>query len=227
MSELLFYGLTFLTLIISSLSQAYINSTYRKYNKVNNKCGMKGSDVARKILDDNGLNNVEVVEVQGYLSDHYDPSAKVVRLSTTNYSEETISAVSVAAHECGHAIQDKNNYTFLRFRASLVPLVSFSSYMGYFAIMVGCITGIFGLIRIGILLECVILLFQVITLPVEIDASRRALNELKEKNYLSEDEYPKGKKVLTAAALTYVAGVLSAIVQVIRLILMYGRRNEK
>ena len=93
--------------------------------------------------------------------------------------------------------------------------------------MVGCITGIFGLIRIGILLECVILLFQVITLPVEIDASRRALNELKEKNYLSEDEYPKGKKVLTAAALTYVAGVLSAIVQVIRLILMYGRRNEK
>ena len=227
MEDLIVYGLTFLAVIITSLAQAYITSTYKKYSLVKNSNGMTGREVARKILDNNGLKNVDVVEVSGYLSDHYDPSSKVVRLSNSNYSESSISAVSVAAHECGHAIQDKENYTFLRFRASLVPIVNFSSYAGYLAIVIGGFTGIFGLIKLGILLECVILLFQVVTLPVEIDASKRALSEVKKYQYLDEKEYSSGKSVLIAAALTYVASVASALIQIFRLVLVYGRKEKK
>lgn len=227
MEDLLVYGLTFVAFVITSLAQAYITSTYKKYSLVENKKGLTGREVARKILDSNGLKNVEVVEVSGYLSDHYDPSSKVVRLSKSNYSESSISSVSVAAHECGHAIQDKENYTFLRFRSSLVPIVNFSSYAGYLAIVIGGFTGIFGLIKLGILLECVILLFQVVTLPVEIDASRRALSEVKKFKYLEEKEYSSGKSVLIAAALTYVASVATALIQILRLVFVYGRRNEK
>ena len=227
MEDLIVYGLTFVAIIITSLAQAYITSTYKKYSLVKNKNGLTGREVARKILDRNGLKNVEVVEVSGYLSDHYDPSSKVVRLSKSNYSESSISSVSVAAHECGHAIQDKENYTFLRFRSSLVPIVNFSSYAGYLAIVIGGFTGIFGLIRLGILLECVILLFQVVTLPVEIDASKRALSEVKKSKFLEEKEYSSGKSVLIAAALTYVASVATALIQILRLAFVYGRRDEK
>ena len=227
MDDLIIYGLTFAAFIITSLAQAYITSSYKKYSLVKNSNGMTGREVARKILDNNDLKNVEVVEVSGYLSDHYDPSSKVVRLSKSNYNESSISSVSVAAHECGHAIQDKENYTFLRFRASLVPIVNFSSYAGYLAIVIGGFTGIFGLIKLGIILECVILLFQVVTLPVEIDASRRALSEVKKYKYLDEKEYSSGKSVLIAAALTYVASVASALIQILRLILVYGKRDEK
>lgn len=227
MEDLLVYGLTFVAFVITSLAQAYITSTYKKYSLVENKKGLTGREVARKILDSNGLKDVEVVEVSGYLSDHYDPSSKVVRLSKSNYSESSISSVSVAAHECGHAIQDKENYTFLRFRSSLVPIVNFSSYAGYLAIVIGGFTGIFGLIKLGILLECVILLFQVVTLPVEIDASKRALSEVKKFKYLEEKEYSSGKSVLIAAALTYVASVATALIQILRLVFVYGRREEK
>ena len=227
MEDLIIYGLTFAAVIITSLAQAYITSTYKKYSLVRNSNGMTGREVARKILDNIGLKNINIVEVSGYLSDHYDPSSKVVRLSKGNYSENSISAVSVAAHECGHAIQDKENYSFLRFRASLVPIVNFSSYAGYLAIVIGGFTGIFGLIKIGIILECVILLFQVVTLPVEIDASKRALSEVKKYKYLDEKEYGSGKSVLIAAALTYVASVASALIQILRLILVYGKRDEK
>ena len=161
------------------------------------------------------------------MTDHYDPSAKVVRLSSSNYNGRSIAGLSVAAHECGHAIQDKNNYMFLRMRATMVPLVNFSSYAGYLAIVIGGFTGIFGLIKLGILLECVILLFQIITLPVEIDASKRALREVKRLKYLSGNEYDKGRTVLIAAALTYVASVASALIQILRLVLMFNRREEK
>lgn len=227
MNDFIIYGLTFLAFIITSLAQAFITSTYKKYSEVKNEKGLSGAETARKILDENGLKNVRVLEVSGYLSDHYDPSAKVVRLSSTNYNGRSISGLSVAAHECGHAIQDKENYTFLRMRASLVPLVNFSSYAGYLAIVIGSFTGIFGLIKIGILLECIILLFQVITLPVEIDASRRALEEIKKLKYLNEKEYEKGRTVLIAAALTYVASVASALIQILRLILIFNRKEDK
>ncbi len=226
MNELIIYGLTFLAVIITSLAQAFITSTYKKYSEVKNNRGMSGAETARKILDDNGLKEVKVLEVSGYLTDHYDPSAKVVRLSSDNYNGKSIAGLSVAAHECGHAIQDKENYSFLRIRAALVPFVNFSSYAGYFAIAIGCLTGILGVVKIGILLECVILLFQIVTLPVEIDASKRALSEVERLNYLSTAEFKNGKTVLIAAALTYVASVASTLLQIVRLIFMF-RKEEK
>ena len=226
MNDLIIYGLTFLAVIITGAAQAFITSTYKKYSEVENTKGMSGEQTARKILDANGLSNVKVTEVSGYLSDHYDPSAKEVRLSSSNYNGKSISGLSVAAHECGHAIQDKENYTFLRLRASLVPFVNFSSYAGYLAITIGCITGMIGIVKIGILLECVILLFQVVTLPVEIDASKRALKEVEKYKYLNSSEFQSGKTVLIAAALTYVASVASTLIQILRLVFMF-RRNDR
>ena len=227
MYDLAVYGLTIVAFIITSGAQLFITSVYKKYSAVSNSKKLTGADVARMILDKNDLKKVDVVQTTGYLSDHYDPSSKVVRLSSDNYGEASIAGVSVAAHECGHAIQDKENYLFLRFRASMVPMVNFSSYAGYLAIVLGGITGLFGLIKLGILLECVILLFQIVTLPVEINASRRALKEIKKYGYLSEEEYSSGRLVLIAAALTYVASVASALLQILRLVLIYGRKEKK
>ena len=218
--------LIILSLIIALGAQAYINSTYKKYSREVSKSGKTGAEVARMILDNNGLSNVEVQEVSGYLSDHYDPKSKVVRLSTSNYNNNSISAISVASHECGHAIQDKENYSFLRFRASIIPLVNFSSYASYIAILLGFLFGSFGLIWIGIIAELVILAFQCITLPVEFNASKRALKELEKYTLLNKDELKKGQKVLTSAALTYVASVATAIIEILRLFLLVSDRRD-
>ena len=204
----------------------FISSTYSKYKKVNNNRGISGAEAARTILDNNGLSEVRVEPVSGYLSDHYDPRTKVVRLSRDNYNGKTISSVAVASHECGHALQDKDNYLFMRIRSSLVPLVNFSSYAGYFAILIGCFLGALNLIWLGILFEIVILLFQIITLPVEINASKRALKKIEEYNLLNKNEKKSGQTVLTAAALTYVASVATAIIQILRLLLIFGSHNE-
>ena len=220
------YGLSLLALIITIGAQIYVNSSYNKYSKINSLGSLTGAEIARKILDNNGLNNISVEETSGFLSDHYDPSHKVVRLSTNNFHSKSISAISVASHECGHAIQDKDNYTFMRIRASLVPFVNISSYAGYFAIVIGCLLGSLNFIWLGILAEVVILIFQLITLPVEFDASNRALKLLEEYNLLDSTELKQGKTVLTAAALTYVASVATAIIEILRLILMYGRRED-
>jgi len=160
------------------------------------------------------------------LTDHYDPRRKVVRLSTDVYHKESISSVAVAAHECGHAIQDKDNYTFMRIRAALVPFVNFSSYAGYIAIVIGVIAGLTNLIWLGIMFEVVILLFQLVTLPVEIDASKRALRELESMGTLNSEELQNGKMVLISAAMTYVAGVATALLELLRLILIYGKRDN-
>ena len=219
--------LALLSLGISMGAQGYIKSSYSKYAKVLTKKGLTGKETARLILDKNNLKKVKVESVSGYLSDHYDPKAKVVRLSNDNYNGEGIANVAVAAHECGHAIQDKENYSFMRIRHSLVPVVNLSSYAGYIAIILGSVAGLLGLIYLGILLESVILVFQLITLPVEIDASRRALKKIKEYKILNDKELSSGKTVLTAAALTYVASVATAIIQVLRLVLIYGRRDDR
>jgi len=220
------YGLSIIALIITVGAQIFISSAYSKYSKVKNNNNITGAEAARRILDSNGLSNVQVESTSGYLTDHYDPRTKVIRLSKSNYSGSSVAAVAVASHECGHAIQDKDNYTFLRIRSSLVPLVNFSSYAGYIAILLGCIFGSLNLIWVGILFEVVILLFQLITLPVEFDASSRALSEIKRLELLTEKEHKNGKTVLTAAALTYVASVVSAILEILRLILIYGRRDD-
>ncbi len=220
------YGLTFISLIITLIAQSFVSSSYSKYSKIRNKRGITGSEAARYLLDKNGLSDINVVETKGYLSDHYDPTRKVIRLSSDNYHNDSIGAVSVACHECGHAIQDKENYTFMRIRAKLVPFVNFSSYAGYFAIVLGVLFSSINLIWAGIIAEIVILLFQLITLPVEINASKRALKEMDYSHFLDSNELKQGRTMLTAAALTYVASVATTLIQILRLILMFGRRDD-
>ena len=214
-------------MIITGGAQAYISINYRKYKQIGVKSGKSGFDVAREILDRNGLSNVLILETQGELTDHYDPSKKVVKLSHDIYNGKTIAAVSVASHECGHAIQDKNGYAFLRFRNMIVPLVNFSSKIGYIAIMAGIFLSLVKLVWVGIAFEVIILLFQLVTLPVEFNASSRALKLIKEYGIVSEEEHSGAKKMLTSAALTYVAGVLSTLMEVLRLVLIVvGRRDD-
>lgn len=220
------YGLSLIAIVITMGAQAFVSSSYNKYMKVRTRKGISGKEVARYILDKNGLNDIEVIEVSGYLTDHYDPKNRVIRLSSGIYNNGTIAAVSVASHECGHAIQDKEGYLFMKIRSSLVPVVNFSSYAGYIAIMLGIITSSFNLIWIGIILECAILLFQMVTLPVEIDASKKALKELNNAKLLDSEEIKNGKVMLTSAALTYVASVANTLLQILRLILLYGRRDD-
>ncbi len=213
--------------LISLGASMFIKINYNKYKQEDIKCNKSGYDVAREILDKNGLSNVLIFEVQGELADHYDPSNKTVKLSHDIYHGKTIAAASVASHECGHAIQDKEGYTFLRFRNKIVPLVNFSSKIGYVAIMAGVILSLVNLVWIGIAFELVILLFQLVTLPVEFDASRRALKIIKEMGIVTEDEHSGAKKMLTSAALTYVAGVVSTLLEILRLVLMFTGRDDR
>ena len=220
------YIFLFITLGITLGAQAYINSWYSKTKKMSNNKNLNGAETARLILDNNGLKNIKVEETTGLLSDHYDPRTKTVRLSPSIYNDSSIASVSVAAHECGHAIQDKEGYFFLKFRGSMVPLVNFASKAGYLVILIGIFTQAFNLIWLGILLEIVILIFQLITLPVEINASSRALKQIENLNILTNNEKKYSKKMLTAAAMTYVASVATAILEIIRLILIFGRNND-
>lgn len=220
------YGLPIIALVITLIAQGFVSSSYSKYSKVKNERGITGKEAARYLLDKNGLSEVDVVETTGYLTDHYDPRSKVIKLSRSVYNDASIAAVSVACHECGHAIQDKVGYTFLKIRSALVPVVNFSSYAGYFAILFGCLFGALNLIWLGIFAEVIILLFQIITLPVEVNASKRALQELESANFFNSNELKHGKTMLTAAALTYVASIATTIIQILRLFLMFGRNND-
>jgi len=226
MEFFIFYGLAIISLLITMGAQAFISSSYNKYSKVGTTKGLTGEEVARKLLDKHGLNDIKVQATTGYLSDHYDPKARVIRLSEGIFGKSTVAAVSVACHECGHAIQDKDGFLFLRIRSKLVPVVNLCSYAGYLAIVLGGILSMMGLIWAGIIAEMIILLFQLVTLPVEFDASKRGLKEVKEERILTEKELSGGKVMLTSAALTYVASVATAIIQVLRLVLIYGRRND-
>lgn len=222
----MFYGILIISLIITLSAQAFVSMTYSKTKKIKNINNLTGSEVARQILDKNGLSKVQVVETPGSLSDHYDPRSKVVRLSSEVYHSPSIASVAVAAHECGHAIQDKDGYIFMNIRSAIVPLVNFASYAGYFAIVIGFMASAMNLVWIGIIMECIILLFQMITLPVEFNASSRALKQIKELDFLEKKEYRKGRKMLTAAAMTYVASVATTVLEIFRLVLMANRRND-
>lgn len=223
---IIYYGVAIISIIITIGAQILVSSTYSKYKRYENRKKISGSEVARAILDKHGLSNIYVVETRGTLTDHYDPTRKVIRLSSTNFHEDSIAAASVAAHECGHAIQDKENYKFLRIRSFMVPIVNFSTYAGYFAIVIGFALSMLNLVWLGIILEGIILLFQLITLPVEFDASKRALDELESSHMLEGEELALSKKVLTSAALTYVASVATAILELLRLIIIYGDRRD-
>lgn len=221
-----YYLLTILAFIITITAQIFVNGSYSKTRKIKNKHNLTGEQVARTILDKNGLQNVQIEEVGTTLGDHYDPRSKTVRLSSDIYHNTSIASASVAAHECGHAIQDKDDYTFLRIRHALIPVVNFSSYAGYIAIVIGCIFSSINLIWVGILMEIVILLFQLITLPVEFNASSRALKQLEELNLLEKSEIKYSRKMLKAAAMTYVASVAAAVLEILRLLLIFGRRDD-
>ena len=203
-----------------------VKKTFKKYTKINTKSGLQGFEVARRILDMNGLNNVDIVETKGELSDHYDPTRKVVRLSSDIYHGTSIASSSVAAHECGHAIQDKVGYVFLRIRHMLVPTVNLCSKLGYVVIFIGLLLGTFKLAMIGLILLGAILLFQLVTLPVEFNASRRALKVLDEYGILTDEENGAAKKVLGAAAMTYVASMLVALGSFLRVLMLFGRRRD-
>jgi Zn-dependent membrane protease YugP len=219
------YGLIIIAMIISMSASSFISSWYRKTSKMTNSKGLTGKDVARQILDKNDLHNVKVEPIDGQLTDHYDPSSKTVRLSEGIYNETSIAAISVASHECGHAIQDKDGYVFLKIRRKLVPVVNLASKLGYLAIIIGLMASLVGLIKIGIFAELIILLFQIVTLPVEFNASRRALVKIEEYNMVTSSEKGYAKKMLTSAALTYVAAVTSSLLSILRLVLLFTRRD--
>ena len=226
MDVTIYYIIGAISFAIVSLAQGYVKRNYNKYSKVDSKGNITGAEIARKILKANGLDKVYVVETQGVLTDHYDPSRKVVRLSSSNYNDTSIAAVAVAAHECGHALQDKENYFLLRLRAALVPIVNISNKAGYIIIMIGVFANIFNLVILGIMLLGAILLFHLVTLPVEINASKRAMEKIEKMHLLTGDEVGKGRSMLIAAALTYVASVLSSLLEIFRLLLVYGNRDE-
>ena len=214
------YGLVIISFLITLVADIYLRTRYSKYKKVKVKSGMTGAEVAREILKNNGLENVYVVETKGYLTDHYDPRAKVVRLSTDIYNGDSIASVSVAAHECGHAVQDKDGYFFLRFRTFLVPIVNFSSKFGYLAVLIGLIFGSMDLAWVGIFLLVAILLFQLITLPVEFNASKRGKMFLTKLNVVDNSERSMARSMLGAAAMTYVASLVSTLLELLRLVLI-------
>ena len=212
--------LALVAFIIVIAAQAYLSSTYKKGKEKENSSKLSGCEVARKILDSNGLTDVYVVQTDGMLSDYYDPKRKVVRLSKDIFHGTSVAATAVAAHECGHAIQDKDNYTFMRIRSLLVPVVNLMTYIGYFVLLISLFAGITGYLKISIGLIVVTLIFQLITLPVEFDASKRALSEINRLSLTSPGEKELSGKVLKAAALTYVASLISTVIDLLRLVIM-------
>lgn len=214
-------------LIVPTIAQITLSTTYNNSCNKNNKINMCGQEVARKILDENNLSSIYVVEVNGSLTDHYDSNRKVVRLSQDIFNNNTIASIAVAAHECGHAIQDKENYFFLRLRSLIYPIVRFGTMLSYIVILIGALSAMLDIVYIGIALVSLSLIFQLITLPVEFDASKRALDELKRLKLINSKEETDVYKMLKAAALTYVAGILTSVLEILRLIIVFTRDDRR
>lgn len=224
-----YYSLDVILMLIIIVLPLYanikINSTYSKYSKKQNSGKLTGKEVAEKILEMNGLNNVKVGRINGSLTDHYDPRNKTISLSDGIYNSNSISACAVAAHEVGHAIQDKERYSMLVFRSKLVPVVNFTSRLSSILVFSGFIFDLFNFITIGAILLTVGLFFQLITLPVEFDASKRAKEELQKCGLIEKQDTKGTTKVLKAAAFTYVAGFLASALQIARLLLISRNRD--
>lgn len=222
------------TALFALYAQSKVNSTFQRYLRVGNRGGYTGAQVARELLRISGIDDVTVEAVRGHLTDHYDPRNKVLRLSESVYNSHSVGALGVAAHETGHAIQHHTGYLFLAARNAIFPLVNISSKMAMPLIILGLIlTGMsgfgLGVAKIGIILFAVVVLFQLITLPVEFDASSRAIHILESYDFLTREEIIPAKKVLNAAALTYVASAAVALAQLLRFIMIFGggrRRND-
>lgn len=213
-------------LIISLWAQMRVTTAFSKYEKIISRSCLSGADIAYKILTLNNITDVKIERVRGRLTDHYDPSSKILRLSDSVFSSQSIAAVCVAAHECGHAIQHAKGYTPLTVRTKIYPLVSISSSISIPLIIIGLIVNTPYLITAGIIFFSAVVLFQLITLPVEFNASKRAMTILAENQLLVNDELTGAKKVLSAAALTYVASALTSLMQLIRLIVIANNRRD-
>ena len=215
-----------LILIIPLWAQGKVRSAYSKYSKKPTSSQMTGAEVARKILDENGLYHVNIEQTKGTLTDHYDPRSKVVRLSPDIYHGRSMASSAVAAHEVGHAIQDQEDYAFLRFRSALVPAANLGSNLAFVLIVIGLFLGSAGWFLLGILFFSAAVLFQLVTLPVEFDASNRAMTQLISTGIIRNEEERETKKVLDAAALTYVAAALVAVLELLRFILLFLNSRE-
>ncbi len=222
------YVLVLIGAIISIMASAKVKSTFNKYSQVRSASGLTGAEAARKILDRAGLSAIRIEHVSGSLSDHYDPGKKVLRLSDDTYGSNSVAAIGVAAHECGHAIQDLEEYKPLVLRSTLVPVANIGSKMGMPLIILGVLFGYnYALIQIGIWVFSLAVVFQLVTLPVEFNASSRALQIVGDQGILGTHEVRDCKKVLDAAAMTYVAAAAASILSLLRLILLFGgRRND-
>ncbi|MFM1514932.1 zinc metallopeptidase [Helcococcus ovis] len=212
--------LLFVMIGVSIWASFKVSSNFEKFSKVASKSGMTGREVARMILNRNGLSDVDIQQISGSLTDHYDPRDKVIRLSESVYDSTSIAAISVAAHEVGHAIQDKDGYLMLNFRSLLAPVVGFTSRFVFVLIFMGFLLEFTNLINLGIALYSLSVLFHIVTLPVELNASKRALDNLTYNGIITVEEKSSSKKVLGAAAMTYVASMLVSILQLLRFISM-------
>lgn len=204
-----------IAVVLGFLTQGYVNSSYRRYSKVALATGESGAEVARRVLDSEGLGHVGIEMVPGHLTDHYDPRADVLRLSEDVFRSRTVAAAGVAAHEAGHAVQHARGFAAAKLRQTLVPTAQLGSSLAFPLIFAGLFIGLSGLITLGVIVFAAAVLFQVVTLPVEFDASRRALAALDTGNVLPADQVQGARTVLTAAALTYVAATLIAIMQLV------------
>lgn len=212
--------------LLSMWASSRVNSTYAKYSKVRSQTGMTGAEAALRILHSQGIYDVTVQQVAGQLTDHYDPRTKTVNLSQVVYKQTSVAAIGVAAHECGHAVQDNVGYAPLRMRAAFVPVANLGSKLSWPLILLGLVIGLTPFVEIGIWMFVAVVAFQLITLPVEFNASGRAVRLLDELGILSGSEVGGTRKVLGAAALTYVAAAAASILQLLRLILLFGQRRR-
>lgn len=231
MPRMFFYDYYYIILIIPAMllglfAQMRVSSTFNKYKKIKSSRGFTAADVARRILDENGLRDVQIERINGNLTDHYDPRGNVIRLSDSVYNSTSIASIGVAAHEVGHAIQHYEGYLPIKLRNAIVPIANIGSTLSLPLIFLGILIDMSGLVTFGIIAFSLVAIFQIVTLPVELNASNRALATLESDQYLVDDEVRGAKKVLSAAALTYVAALIMSLAQLARLIMLYGRRNN-
>lgn len=213
--------------IIALIAQGYLKSNYSKYSKIVNRRNLTGAMAAKAVLNQNGINDVRIECIDGTLSDHYDPRSNVIRLSRDVYESASIAAVGIAAHEAGHAVQHAQNYAPVKIRTAMVPICNIGSQLGIILIFVGFVIDFLELTTLGIILFSLTVVFQLVTLPVEFNASRRALNAIQSGQLLCDgDEYRGAKRVLTSAALTYVAALVTAILQLLYYISKADRRRN-
>lgn len=213
-------------LLIALFAQMNVSNAFRKYSNVRNSRGYTGYEIARRILDQNGLYDVQIQRVAGSLTDHFDPTAKVVRLSDAVYQSTSVAAIGVAAHEVGHAIQHQQGYFPIKIRSAIVPITNIGSTLAWPLAIFGIFLGMDSLATIGVWLFLIVVFFQLITLPVEFNASRRALATIREDGILEGQEYQGAKQMLTAAALTYVAALITAIANFLRLLFLVNRNRR-